>query len=129
MMFFFSQNIFAQCGMMKMNHDKQEMKTTKQDTTIKDTTKIIYTCSMHPEIISDKSGICPKCGMDLVKVENGKTQSEQQMEMMMMCPMHGMVDMNHKHDEQKKDNKKTVKWMGIAMGAMMAVMIIVVGSH
>ncbi|MCZ2085810.1 MAG: lipoprotein, partial [Flavobacteriales bacterium] len=25
-----------------------------------------YTCPMHPEIISDKPGKCPKCGMDLV---------------------------------------------------------------
>lgn len=27
---------------------------------------VIYTCSMHPEVISDKPGKCPKCGMDLV---------------------------------------------------------------
>jgi len=26
-----------------------------------------YTCSMHPEVKSDKSGKCPKCGMELVK--------------------------------------------------------------
>ena len=24
-----------------------------------------YTCPMHPEVISDKPGQCPKCGMDL----------------------------------------------------------------
>jgi len=29
--------------------------------------KIIYTCSMHPEIVSDKPGECPICGMYLVK--------------------------------------------------------------
>jgi hypothetical protein len=29
--------------------------------------KIVYTCSMDPEVISDKPGQCPKCGMDLVK--------------------------------------------------------------
>ncbi|MEO5999125.1 MAG: multicopper oxidase domain-containing protein [Chitinophagaceae bacterium] len=29
--------------------------------------KVIYTCSMHPEIHSDKPGNCPKCGMKLVK--------------------------------------------------------------
>jgi len=28
--------------------------------------EIVYTCSMHPEIIRDKPGKCPKCGMDLV---------------------------------------------------------------
>ncbi|HEY4328684.1 MAG TPA: multicopper oxidase domain-containing protein [Phycisphaerae bacterium] len=27
---------------------------------------ILYTCVMHPEVISDKPGTCPKCGMTLV---------------------------------------------------------------
>ncbi len=26
-----------------------------------------YTCSMHPEVVLDKAGKCPKCGMDLVE--------------------------------------------------------------
>jgi hypothetical protein len=26
-----------------------------------------YTCTMHPDVSSDKSGVCPKCGMDLVE--------------------------------------------------------------
>ena len=26
-----------------------------------------YTCSMHPEVISDKPGKCLKCGMELIK--------------------------------------------------------------
>lgn len=29
-----------------------------------------YTCPMHPEVISDKPGRCPKCGMDLVEKED-----------------------------------------------------------
>lgn len=28
-----------------------------------------YTCSMHPEIISDEAGACPICGMDLIPLE------------------------------------------------------------
>jgi len=31
--------------------------------------QVVYTCSMHPEVISDKSGECPICGMFLVKKE------------------------------------------------------------
>jgi len=27
----------------------------------------VYTCSMHPEVIKDKPGSCPICGMTLVK--------------------------------------------------------------
>ncbi|MFC5284621.1 HlyD family efflux transporter periplasmic adaptor subunit [Pedobacter alpinus] len=27
-----------------------------------------YTCSMHPEIVEDKPGTCPICGMDLTKI-------------------------------------------------------------
>lgn len=29
---------------------------------------ITYTCPMHPQVIQDKAGKCPVCGMDLVKV-------------------------------------------------------------
>ncbi len=29
--------------------------------------KVVYTCEMHPEVISDKPGKCPKCGMELIK--------------------------------------------------------------
>jgi hypothetical protein len=36
-----------------------------------------YTCPMHPEIISDQPGKCPKCGMDLVEIEDhSKHQAE-----------------------------------------------------
>lgn len=35
----------------------------------------IYTCSMHPDVIRDKPGKCPICGMELVKKETGSTLS------------------------------------------------------
>ncbi|MEK7520894.1 MAG: heavy metal-binding domain-containing protein, partial [Patescibacteria group bacterium] len=28
-----------------------------------------YVCPMHPEIKSDRPGVCPKCGMNLVPAE------------------------------------------------------------
>ena len=31
--------------------------------------KQLYTCPMHPEVISDKPGKCPKCGMELEPVK------------------------------------------------------------
>ena len=26
-----------------------------------------YTCAMHPDVVQDKPGKCPKCGMDLIE--------------------------------------------------------------
>ncbi len=43
-------------------HDMKNMATpaaTSQPATV-------YTCVMHPEVVSDKPGKCPKCGMNLV---------------------------------------------------------------
>jgi len=38
--------------------------------------KVQYTCTMHPEVLSDKPGKCPKCGMTLVKKESAKKKAE-----------------------------------------------------
>jgi CopA family copper-resistance protein len=53
----------ANTGDMKMDGMQMSKKETEQT---------MYTCLMHPEIKSDKSGNCPKCGMKLVK-QNPKT--------------------------------------------------------
>ena len=39
-----------------------------------------YTCPMHPEIVQDKPGNCPQCGMNLVpvKAKADTTASHQQ---------------------------------------------------
>lgn len=29
--------------------------------------KVQYTCAMHPEVVKDVPGDCPKCGMKLVE--------------------------------------------------------------
>ncbi|MBX9893128.1 MAG: efflux RND transporter periplasmic adaptor subunit [Chitinophagaceae bacterium] len=36
--------------------------------------KVLYTCSMHPQIIRDKPGDCPICGMHLVKKESASKE-------------------------------------------------------
>jgi Cu2+-exporting ATPase len=40
--------------------------------TIQEKESLTYTCVMHPEVLSDKPGVCPKCGMVLVKKEGKK---------------------------------------------------------
>lgn len=41
--------------------------------------KEIYTCPMHPSVISDKPGACPVCGMALVKKTNQKNVSSDEL--------------------------------------------------
>jgi hypothetical protein len=38
-------------------------------------TKQKYTCTMHPEVVMDHPGNCPKCGMKLVPVKQGKRRT------------------------------------------------------
>ncbi|XGA81360.1 hypothetical protein OR573_06945 [Halomonas sp. CH40] len=49
--------------------------------------KIEYVCPMHPEVVKDEPGSCPKCGMDLVAREAGES-----------TPDH---DHEHHHDEHQ----------------------------
>jgi Cu(I)/Ag(I) efflux system membrane fusion protein len=49
--------------------------------------KEYYTCPMHPQIISDKPGVCPICQMDLVK----KSGDEQQVNVKEQDSMNAMV--------------------------------------
>ncbi len=51
----------ASDGMMMKGGDSMSM---NQPTT--QPASAAYTCPMHPEVISDKPGNCPKCGMALV---------------------------------------------------------------
>ena len=38
---------------------------------------VVYTCPMHPEVISDKPGACPKCGMALEPATPGDAPNEE----------------------------------------------------
>jgi Ni,Fe-hydrogenase III large subunit len=53
--------------------------------------KIEYVCPMHPEIVEDEPGSCPKCGMDLVAREAGESTPDHDHE----HQHHG-----HKHDHE-----------------------------
>lgn len=49
-----------------------------------------YTCPMHPQVISDKKGSCPICGMDLVPMESPKDKLQEK-SAKFFCPMHPEV--------------------------------------
>jgi FtsP/CotA-like multicopper oxidase with cupredoxin domain len=84
----------GKCPKCGMNLVKEKTKV-KQKSTQKPKTKIkteipvktekpsaeVYTCPMHPDVISDKPGNCPKCGMKLVKqskkTEENKTDKKE----------------------------------------------------
>jgi hypothetical protein len=53
-----------------------------------------YTCPMHPEVISDKPGECPKCGMDLILKEDDGKKDEKKDESMDHSNCKGCM---HKH--------------------------------
>jgi hypothetical protein len=59
---------FSGCG----STDKKSTTTEQTKTDTISTTKAAYACPMDPEVKSDKPGVCPKCGMDLEKVETAK---------------------------------------------------------
>ena len=56
--------------------------------------KIEYVCPMHPEVVEDEPGSCPKCGMDLVAREAGES-----------APDH---DHEHHHDEHQHDHEHQI---------------------
>jgi outer membrane biogenesis lipoprotein LolB len=52
-------------GCTGSNHT--ETTQSDQSTGQKSEKAVQYTCSMHPEVVQDKPGDCPKCGMKLVE--------------------------------------------------------------
>ena len=63
--------------------------TTKSPATV----QVSYTCPMHPEVMSDKPGKCPKCNMDLSLSK--KEQLKMEVTNNYTCPMHTEVVSDH----------------------------------
>jgi len=77
---------YFSCAKCKEAFIKNPEKYTQKKADMKE----IYTCSMHPDVKSDKPGKCPECGMKLVK------------KMVPMKHMHGEEQEKHMHGEEQE---------------------------
>ena len=50
-----------------------------------------YTWPMHPEVVSDKRGDCPKCGMTLEPMTPRSVETKT----IYTCPMHPEIEQDH----------------------------------
>lgn len=64
------------CQQSKDKPEQSDNEKTEEPMTGEETAKVEYTCTMHPEVISDKPGKCPKCGMELVKKEGSHEEMD-----------------------------------------------------
>jgi hypothetical protein len=69
------------------------------------TNKQNYTCLMHPEVVTDHPGNCPKCGMKLVPVEEKKrrTSNVQRSTSKSEHAMHNANAMSMPHHDSSSD--------------------------
>lgn len=73
--------IYTGCG----KDDHQHAENQKND---------LYYCPMHPEVTSDKPGVCPICHMDLVKKADGQANDTTGMEGMLSIGERGQIMAN-----------------------------------
>jgi hypothetical protein len=53
-------------------HSTNTVTDTVKTKKVKPAAKVQYTCPMHSDVVLDKPGKCPKCGMTLVKKDAAK---------------------------------------------------------
>ena len=66
--------LFSGSALFAANHPVKALADTTKTKKMKPA-KVMYTCTMHPEVVTDKPGKCPKCGMTLVKKAPAKAKS------------------------------------------------------
>jgi FtsP/CotA-like multicopper oxidase with cupredoxin domain len=63
--------------------DKTLAFVAEMDMGVPEDVPVVYVCPMHPEVVSEEPGSCPKCGMKLL--------AQAAMETTYVCPMHPEV--------------------------------------
>lgn len=61
--------ITTACKNSPPKDDKNAVQTFNLDTTRLKSGETFYQCTMDREVLSDKPGACPKCGMDLTEMK------------------------------------------------------------
>ena len=68
---------------LKAPPDKTLSFVAEMDMGVPEGVEVVYVCPMHPEVVSDEPGSCPKCGMKLLGQAAEPTTY--------VCPMHPEV--------------------------------------
>ena len=102
-----------------------------------------YTCPMHPEVVSDRPGNCPKCGMTLEPMMLRPSETK----IIYTCPMHPEIEQDHPgqcpkcgmtlepktvggvdEQEQREIRSLSIKfWVGL--GLTIPVLILAMGKY
>jgi FtsP/CotA-like multicopper oxidase with cupredoxin domain len=89
--------------------DKSLSFTAEMDMGMPEGVPVVYVCPMHPEVVSDEPGSCPKCGMKLLAQAAEETTY--------VCPMHPEVT-SDKPDRCPKCGMKLLPESVVAAGSV-----------
>jgi FtsP/CotA-like multicopper oxidase with cupredoxin domain len=93
---------------VKASPDKTLSFVAEMDMGIPEGVPVVYVCPMHPEVVSEEPGSCPKCGMKLLAQAAEQTTY--------VCPMHPDVT-SDKPDKCPKCGMKLLPESLVASGA------------
>lgn len=86
--------------------------------------KVLYTCPMHPEVISETPGSCPICGMDLVPLEPSDSEDQKtyknlvkkmKIAVVFTVPIFAIAMIDMAHNNPLLQLMEATKWNGVQL--------------